>query len=423
MGRIVYSAVLYLLLPLLFLRLWLKGRKSPNYRKRWAERLGYFSVPKRYKGGICFHCVSVGETMAAVRLIKEIKQLHPQTPVTVTSTTPTGSDQVKATFGDDVFHIYLPFDLPHATRRFFRRLQPKLLVIMETELWPNLLHYADNCGCKTILANARLSQKSARGYQKIKRLTRKMMENIHLVAAHNQQDGNRFIELGLDKEKLSVTGSIKFDIEIDDQLLVDCQALKQQWAEDRLILVAGSTHKGEDEMILSAFSEVLKLHPSALLVLVPRHPERFDEVQQQIKSQGFKSLRRSQNKTPDNSIQVVLGDTMGELKLFWGIADIAFVGGSLIERGGHNPLEPALFAVPVLTGPHVFNFKQIYRLMQEQDAVIITPDQQSLSRSVIQLFDDMQSRQRLGNNAAQVLEQNKGALARLKAHITPLLIN
>lgn len=421
MTRILYSAVIYLVLPLLFLRLYLKGRKSPNYRKRWPQRLGFFTAPEQSQQGICFHCVSVGETLAAIKLINDIKQQFPSLPVTVTSTTPTGSDQVKAAFGDQVFHTYLPFDTPGAIKRFYRKLQPKLLIIMETELWPNLLHYAAKSGCKTVLANARLSEKSCRGYQKVQRLSRQMMDNVRLIAAHNQQDGERFIELGLAPEKLAVTGSIKFDIHLEPQLARQCQELKQQWAANRPVWVVGSTHEGEDEIILAAFAQVRQHHPDTLLVLVPRHPERFNSVESLIEHHHFKLQRRSAKADISADIQVVLGDTMGELKLFWGIADIAFVGGSLVEHGGHNPLEPALFAKPILSGPHVVNFKQIYRLMEQQKAVLITPDMPALADSVIHLLNDADYRQTLGNNGAQVLAENRGALDKLKAQIQALL--
>jgi 3-deoxy-D-manno-octulosonic-acid transferase len=417
MRRLLFSAVIYLLLPLLYLRIWLKGRQSPNYRKRWAERLGFFAAPKNIQNGFCFHCVSVGEAVAAIELIKQIQRHYPDKPITVTTTTPTGSDRVKAAFGDSVFHVYLPFDTPGAIKRFFKKVKPQLLIIIETELWPNLLHYANQFGTKTILANARLSEKSAKGYLKIAKLTQEMMNNIDLVAAQNQQDAERFGQLGLATNKLTVTGSIKFDINIDEQLKQHCQTLKTQWAPKRLVWVVGSTHLGEDELILQAFKQVLSVQSDALLVLVPRHPERFDQVAEMIAQAQLKMIRRSDNIAPDAQVQVVLGDTMGELMLFWGIADIAFIGGSLVEHGGHNPLEPALFGVPVLTGPHVFNFAQVYQLMSDKKAVLITPDAQSLATSVIQLLEDQGYREKLGQCGFSVVEENRGALARLTAEI------
>lgn len=422
MSRLLYSAVFFALLPLLFLRLWLKGRKSPNYRKRWAERLGFFDVPEKHSGGICFHCVSVGESIAAIKLIKSIKSQYPTHPVTVTTTTPTGSAQIQSAFGNEVFHVYLPFDTPGAIKRFFNKIQPKVLVIIETELWPNLLHYAKKTQCKTILANARLSQRSAKGYQKVASLTEQMLTNLDIVAAHNIEDGQRFVELGLVPAKLAVTGSIKFDISSNPALVEQSIALKEQWAPNRPIWVVGSTHQGEDEAVLQAFAQILKQHPDTLLILVPRHPERFKQVEQLLIAQHISYTKRSTGQSPTPSTQVILGDTMGELNLFWAMADICFVGGSLVEHGGHNPLEPALFAKAILTGPHTYNFKQIYELMEAQGAVIVTPDWQMLGNSVIDLLNDTQRRQLLGMNAKQVLDRNRGALERLKSLIKPLLI-
>ncbi|NQZ06751.1 MAG: lipid IV(A) 3-deoxy-D-manno-octulosonic acid transferase [Algicola sp.] len=426
MSRILFSAVIYLLLPLLFLRLWLKGRQSPDYRKRWTERLGFFNAPANIENGICFHCVSVGETLAAIPLIKNTFEQFPELNITVTTTTPTGSERVKAAFGDSVFHVYLPFDTPGAIKRFFAKVKPQLLVIIETELWPNLLHYARQYDCKTILANARLSQKSADGYRKITRLSRKMMKDVDLIAAHHQQDGERFIQLGLEQHKLTVTGSIKFDMNIDADLIEKSQALKALWAGEgaanRPIWVVGSTHQGEDELILQAFKQILTTIPNTLLVLVPRHPERFEQVAKLVETAKLSIIKRSDNIAPTDATQVVLGDTMGELMLFWGISDVAFVGGSLVERGGHNPLEPAALSVPVLSGPHVFNFKAIYALLEQQKAVIITPDPQTLANSVIHLLQDKGARETLGNNGFVVVEENRGALARLQSEISKLLV-
>lgn len=418
----LYSALVYLLLPLLFVRLWLRGIRLPAYRLRWAERLGFFTAPTNSRQGICFHCVSVGEAIAATPLIKQIQQQFADLPITITTTTPTGSDQIKATFGSSVFHLYLPFDTPFAIKRFFNQTQPHLLVIIETELWPNLLHQARLFGVKTLLANARLSAKSAAGYQKIATISRQMMDDITLVATHNRQDGERFLALGLSPQKLVVTGSIKFDICIDQQLRQRSEQLKAQWALNRPVWVAGSTHPGEDKLLLQVYRQVLAVQPDLLLVLVPRHQERFEQVARLITQEQFIWLRRSEGQVPERQTQVVLGDTMGELMLLWSLADIAFVGGSLVKHGGHNPLEPCAFNVPVLSGPHVFNFQQIYQQLIDNNAVLITPDAQQLSDSVIDLLQHQQTLQQLGRNASQVISQNRGALGRLHQQIARLLV-
>ena len=285
--RFIYSFIFTLIAPLLLLRMWFRGRKAPAYRLRWSERLALQSIPDCARNGIVIHCVSVGETMAAVPLIKAIKASYPDKPVTVTSTTPTGSDTVLRIFGDSVYHCYLPFDTPGAMSRFFRRLKPELLVVMETELWPNLLRYAAISSCKTILANARLSENSFNGYKKVSKMSAQMMKDLALVAAHNETDGERFKGLGLAAEKLSVTGSIKFEVNVSEQLLVLQKELKLEWELSRPIITAGSTHAGEDELLLEAITKLPKGNGRPLLVLVPRHPERFNNVEALIKRLGL----------------------------------------------------------------------------------------------------------------------------------------
>lgn len=425
MRKYLYNSLIRVLLPLLLLRLWIKGKQAPDYRLRWKERLGYFQTPEENRHGICFHCVSVGEANAAAPLIKQLQQQFPYFPITVTTTTPTGSDQVRRMFGSSVFHIYLPFDTPGAIKRFYQQTQPKLLVIFETELWPNLLHFAQQFRIKTLLANARLSEKSAQGYQKAPTLSRKMMADISLIAAHNQQDGNRFLNLGLTPNKLTITGSVKFDITIDKHLKQQSQLLKQQWLQPsiypRPIWVAGSTHEGEEALILESYQQALKTQPHLLLVLVPRHQDRFEKVAELIHLSGLNYVRRSDNAVPKRTTQVILGDTMGELLLFWALADVAFVGGSLVAHGGHNPLEPSALDVPVISGKHVVNFKQIYQSLQTSNAVLMVENSEQLTKAVLLLLAEKPIGQNLCKNATLVISENQGAMGRLNQHICQLL--
>ncbi|WP_289029286.1 lipid IV(A) 3-deoxy-D-manno-octulosonic acid transferase [uncultured Paraglaciecola sp.] len=425
MRKYLYNSLIRILVPLLLLRLWIKGKQAPDYRLRWRERLGYFKTSEANRHGICFHCVSVGEANAAAPLIKQLQQQFPYFPITITTTTPTGSDQVRRMFGDSVFHIYLPFDTPGAIKRFYQQTQPKLLVIFETELWPNLLHFAQKFRIKTLLANARLSEKSALGYQKAPTLSRKMMADISLIAAHAQQDANRFLKLGLTPNKLAITGSIKFDISIDKHLKQQSQQLKQQWlapsSYQRPIWVAGSTHEGEEELILSSYKQALQTQPHLLLVLVPRHQERFEQVAELVHLSGLNYIKRSDGSLPDASTQVILGDTMGELLLFWALADIAFVGGSLVQHGGHNPLEPSALDVPVISGKHVFNFKQIYQSLQTSNAVLMVENPVQLTNAVLQLLAEKRMRQNMCKNATLVISENQGATGRLNQHICQIL--
>ena len=424
--RIIYSTVITLLLPLLFLRLFIKGSKSPDYRKRWAERVGFFECPESAQNGIWFHCVSVGETLAVVPLIRQVRAQYPHLPITVTTTTPTASARVRDSFNDSVFHVYLPFDTPGAIKRFFSKVKPKLLVIVETELWPNLIYQAKKCQCKTLLANARLSNRSGRRYkEKLTTLSQGMMDDISFVAAHHVDDGERFKAIGLVDSKLEITGSIKFDVEVDENIKNQAQQLLQDLPNNiqnkRPVWVVGSTHLGEDEQVLSAFKQILTVFPDTLLILVPRHPERFNQVAELISQQGLSSIRRSEQQPLTGNTQVLLGDTMGELMLFWACADVAFVGGSLVERGGHNPLEPAAFAVPVLSGPHVFNFTAIYEMLKHQDAVAFVDDSDSLAQQVLNLLQQPQMAKQQGENAAKVVAQNRGAEDKLLAIIEQLL--
>jgi 3-deoxy-D-manno-octulosonic-acid transferase len=421
MGRFFYFIALYLWLPITYIKIWRKGRQSPEYRKRWGERLGFFTIDKKNQNGICFHCVSVGETLAAIPLIKKVQQQYPQLPITVTTMTPTGSEQVRLAFADSVFHVYLPFDTPGAVKRFLTKVRPKLLVIIETELWPNLLHFSRLNNTKILVANARLSERSAAGYQRFNRITHKMMQDISHVSAQTEQDGQRYCQLGLAKNKLSVSGSIKFDILLEQSLKQKSQLLRQQWAPHRPVWVVGSIHIDELNDIFLAFEQVLTSVPDLLLVVVPRHPEYFQSISEQIKKSTFNMIKRSDNCSPDSGVQIVLGDTMGELLLFWGIADIAFVGGSLIECGGHNPLEPAVFSLPIITGPHVYNFTVIYELLKLNEGVLFASDAEELATRVLTLLQEPLYRKTVGKNACLVVEENRGTLNKLFTEVEKLL--
>ncbi|WP_422655607.1 lipid IV(A) 3-deoxy-D-manno-octulosonic acid transferase [Leminorella grimontii] len=420
MLRFIYSFLLYLLQPFIWLRLFLRGRKAPQYRKRWAERYG-FCRGKVEPDGIMLHSVSVGETLTAIPLVRALRYRYPRLPITVTTMTPTGSERVLSAFGDDVHHVYLPYDLPGSVNRFLNQVRPKLVIIMETELWPNLIHQLNRRQIPLVIANARLSERSANGYQKLGKTIRDMMRKITLIAAQNQEDGERFIQLGLKRSQLAVTGSLKFDISVTPELSSRALSLRRQWAPHRPVWIAASTHDGEEQIVLNAHKALLERHPDLLLILVPRHPERFSTAEQLTAVAGLKFITRSSGKVPTGDEQVVIGDTMGELMLLYGIADVAFVGGSLVERGGHNPLEPAAHGVPVVMGPHTFNFKDICSKLQQAEGLIVATDADSLAESVEGLLSNEEYRQRCGQNATNVLMQNQGALEKLLALLEPYL--
>ncbi|MGL9720600.1 lipid IV(A) 3-deoxy-D-manno-octulosonic acid transferase [Symbiopectobacterium sp.] len=420
MLQTLYTILLYLIQPLIWLRLWLRGRKAPAYRRRWSERYG-FCAEKVKPNGIMLHSVSVGETLAAIPLVRALRHRYPSLPITVTTMTPTGSERVRSAFGNDVYHVYLPYDLPCALKRFFDQVNPKLVIIMETELWPNLITELHRRNIPLVIANARLSERSAAGYKKIGSLTRSILRRTTLIAAQNQEDGERFIDLGLQRSHLAVTGSLKFDISVTPELAARAVALRRQWASRRPVWIATSTHEGEEAIILAAHRELLNLFPDLLLILVPRHPERFPTTQALTQILGFSYTLRSSGEVPATDTQVVIGDTMGELMMLYGIADIAFVGGSLVERGGHNPLEPAAHAIPVLMGPHTFNFKDICLKLSEAGGLITVKDADSIVKEVNSLLTDEDYRLYYGRHAVGVLHQNQGALQRLLTLLEPYL--
>ncbi len=422
MNRSLYTLLLHLALPLIALRLYLRGRKAPAYRLRIAERFA-FQLPPLKPGGIWVHAVSVGESIAAAPMIRALRERHPELPITVTCMTPTGSERIRALFGDSVQHCYLPYDLPWAAARFLDRLQPKLAVIMETELWPNHIHQCAMRGIPTVLANARLSEKSARGYARFKGLTRPMLAEMSWIAAQTEAEAERFRQLGARPECVSVTGSIKFDLTIDPELQPRAQMLRSSWgAEKRPVWIAASTHAGEDEIILAAHRQLLVECPDSLLILVPRHPERFEAVHVLCQREGFSTVRRSSGQPVGESDQVLLGDTMGELLFLYALADVAFVGGSLVPSGGHNLLEPAALGLPVLSGPHLFNFLDIAAQLREAGALKEVADASVLHEALQQLQADNAPHQRMVQAGLEVLKTNQGVLERLLVGLERFLL-
>ena len=421
MNRTFYTLLLHLVLPLIALRLYLRSRKAPAYRQRIAERFA-FQLPPLKPGGIWVHAVSVGESIAAAPMIRALRERHPELPITVTCMTPTGSERIRALFGDQVQHCYLPYDLPWAAGRFLDRVRPKLAVIMETELWPNHIHQCARRGIPTVLANARLSEKSARGYARFKGLTRPMLAEMSWIAAQTEAEAERFRQLGARPECVSVTGSIKFDLTVDPELKPRAQALRASWGADtRPVWIAASTHAGEDEIILAAHRQLLAEQPDSLLILVPRHPERFEAVHVLCQREGFATVRRSSGAAVGKGAQVLLGDTMGELLFLYALADVAFVGGRLVAGGGHNLLEPAALGVPVLSGPHLFNFLEIAAQLRGAGALVNVADCEALARQLWQILNETEERQRMGSAGLVVLRANQGSLARLLGGVESLL--
>ncbi|RBC02058.1 3-deoxy-D-manno-octulosonic acid transferase [Pseudomonas sp. MWU12-2115] len=415
MNRTLYTALFYLGLPLVAIRLWLRSRKAPAYAKRIGERFSY-GMPPLQPGGIWVHAVSVGESIAAAPMIRALMQRYPQLPITVTCMTPTGSERIQALFANEprIQHCYLPYDLPCAAARFLDHAKPKLAVIMETELWPNHIHQCAKRGIPVALANGRLSERSAKGYGRFSKLTAPMLAEMSFFAVQTEAEAQRFRDLGARPQTVEVTGSIKFDLTIDPQLLQRAAELRGQWqALERPVWIAASTHEGEDEVVLDAHRRLLANYPNALLILVPRHPERFNSVFELCQREGFATVRRSSGANVEANTSVLLGDTMGELLFLYALADSAFVGGSLVPNGGHNLLEPAALAKPVISGPHLFNFLDIAAQLREAGALAEVDDAEGLAVAVQRLFELPRDAQRMAEAGLAVMRRNQGALQRL----------
>lgn len=420
--RRLYTALLYLIIPLVLLRFLWRSRSAPDYRRRIGERFG-FLPGLTAGGGLWVHAVSVGEVQASVPLIQRLLQVHPQLPVVVTTTTPTGSRRLRELLGEAVLHVYAPYDVPLVVRRFLDASHPRLAVFIETEVWPNILEQCRRRDIPTVLANARLSERSALGYARLGGFSRAVFGTLGLVAAQSEADAQRFRALGVAPERAVVTGSIKFDVRLPPSVREQSAVIKRIWGEDRPVWIAASTHEGEDEQVLAAHRRVLEVVPDALLVLVPRHPERFGRVIQLAVKQGFELVKRSDNRPCGPTTEVFVGDSMGELPMFFPAADLAFMGGSLVHHGGHNPLEPAASGVPVVTGPHMFNFARITDILLAAEAAVQVTSTDELVDTVVTWLGDASLRARVGENGRRVVEQNRGALDQLVALVEGLLVD
>lgn len=424
MLRFFYTALMYAIQPFLMLFMWKRGVSVPEYSKRLGERYGFYGKnPPPKPNGIVVHAASVGEVIAATRLVKLIRLAYPELPITVTTVTPTGSARVKSAFGDKVSHFYLPYDLPYSINQFFDFIQPKLIIVIETELWPNFIRQAKNRHIPFVIANARLSPRSAKRYGWIRNSMKNILNDISLIMAQDQISAERYLQLGFDSTKLVNTGNLKFDLEISEKLrqkVLDT-ALQLKITE-RPVWIAGSTHEGEEEMILNAHKMLLNDYPNLVLILVPRHPERFKSVEKLIIKSGLKYILRSEHQTLENNCSVLLGDTMGEMMVLYGLAQIAFVGGSLVHHGGHNPLEPIAYKIPVISGRHTFNFPEVFDKLRNVHGVLEIDDcEKSLAQAVGNLLKNATARRQIGQAGFAVLQENQGALHRQLELLYPYL--
>ena len=406
--RFIYSLLLYLLVPWVLTRLVWRGLQNRGYWRRWGERFGF--VPRRQGPLIWLHAVSVGEVRASAPLVKALRRDYPGITILITTMTPTGSATVHELFGAAVAHCYVPYDLPTAVWRFLNRSRPRLALIMETELWPNLFHQCHTRGVPLILANVRMSEKSARGYRRFAGLTRATLAGVSRVGAQTEADAERMRALGA--TQVEVTGSIKFEMDVPADLAARTAALRGAIG-NRPVWVAASTRVGEEEYVLDAFARLRERMPLLLLVLVPRHPERFETVARLCHQRGFPIERRSHgSKSVVSETAILLGDTMGELLLFHAAADVSYIGGSLVPFGGQNLLEAAAVGTPVVFGPHMFNFSEISRMALERGAGRQVQDAAELASAVAGYLENPAARKVAGEAGQRMVAENRGALAK-----------
>jgi len=406
MARLAYSLLLYAITPLIWLRLAWRGRKQPEYLQHLGERYGFYpgAVPSKL---IWVHAVSVGETRAAQPLIEGLMARWPDHRILLTGMTPTGRAAGREVYGERVIQAYLPYDYPGSVARFFKHFSPTFGVLMETEIWPNLLQATRQAGVPVVLANARLSARSARGYGRFRRLVGPAFAALSGVAAQTRGDADRLLALGV--KEIEVAGNLKFDVRPP----ADKIALGQQWRQaigSRPVWLAASTREGEEALILEAWRRAAL--PDALLVLVPRHPQRFDEVAALLRQQGLPSVRRSES-LPDGNTAVWLGDSMGEMAAYYSLADLAFIGGSLLPLGGQNLIEAAACGCPVLVGPHTFNFLQATEDAIAAGAAQRVGDADALGELVAALLRDAGRLDAMRRASAEFARAHQGAAERM----------
>jgi 3-deoxy-D-manno-octulosonic-acid transferase len=419
MLRLLYSALLYVVAPLAYLATALRGLRDASYRDRLGERFGFtqlrFATPP-----IWIHAVSVGEVQAAAALVRALAQRYPQHPILLTTATPTGAQRVRALFGEAVRHAYLPYDLPGAVRRFLARTTPRLAIIMEREIWPNLFRACFGRRIPILLASARISERSGQRHQRFAGLFREALACDVTIAAQTPADAERFRAIGIPAAAVHVTGNIKFDFEVPEEARRAGAHIRAELGS-RPVWIAGSTHEREEDIVLNAHERVRAARNDALLLLVPRHPNRFDAVKSWLRARNVRFVSRSTREAVAADTAVLLVDTLGELMSFYAAANVAFVGGSLVPIGGHNLLEPAALNRPIIVGPHNFNAADIAQMFLESGAALQVESATELAAAVLDLLTSAAHRDEMIAQAHALLQANRGALARVLALIENLL--
>ncbi|UOA07927.1 lipid IV(A) 3-deoxy-D-manno-octulosonic acid transferase [Methylobacter sp. S3L5C] len=418
--RIIYSCFFYLLIPFILLRLLWRGIKAPAYRCRWRERFALYNK-KFPQDVIWFHAVSVGEAEALFPLVRHIQRQHPDVKLLITTTTPTGSARVTEVMQETVAHVYLPYDIPGAVNRFIRCFKPKLAVIMETEIWPNLFMSCGKNNIPLYIINARLSEKSSRGYQKIPSLVHSALAQVKGIATQTIDDASRFIAIGADSDKVSMLGNIKFDVEIPQSIIIQGLQVKNDLFGGRFVWLIASTHKDEEALFLEIYKEIKQKIPELLLVIAPRHPERFADVEKLCEQLQLAVVMRTSGNIINTETDVYLADTMGELKILYAAADVAFVGGSMVPTGGHNILEASAVGIPVMFGPYMTNFKEIVRGVLSGKAAIQCQNKEDVVNAMLALYEQPAYRAALAEKGLLFVRQNQGAIARIYAMLNQVI--
>lgn len=411
LSRFFYSLLITLLTPFFVVRLYLKGRQSPAYKQRIRERFAFlsvFDVPIT----VWVHAVSVGETIASKAVVEGLIDKYGAEHILMTTTTPTGADTVKRLFKGQIRHRYFPYDLPGVVHAYLKKVNPEVIVVIETEIWPNLWHVAKARNIPVMMVNARLSEKATRRYLKLKSLVAETVNKATCIACRNQNDVANFKRIGAKTEILRAVGDVKLDLVFDESLRESAKVLREQWGSHRVVLVAASTHQGEDEQVLDLYAGLVKDIANLLLIIVPRHPERFDNVSALVASRGLQVQRRSEGVAFKPATEVIVGDSMGEMMMWYAAADTVLMGGSLVPTGGHNPIEPIVAGSPVVSGVHVFNFAEAYKMFTSVDAAWVETQHSDVLQRLNLLLRDEGLRKRAVAQGQSYIEENRGAVAK-----------
>ncbi|WP_367670755.1 lipid IV(A) 3-deoxy-D-manno-octulosonic acid transferase [Sodalis-like secondary symbiont of Drepanosiphum platanoidis] len=409
----IYNIIMFLIQPYIWIRFFFKKKNIFLKDKRFFERYGFFNK-KIKSNGILIHAVSVGEILSSIPLIKLLKKKYPKIPIIFTTTTISGSKLINLKYNKNIFHLYFPYDLFFSVNRFLNKISPRIIILMERELWPNFIYLAFSKKIPLIIANARLSNKSVIFYKKINFFMLSILKKITLIAAQSNKDKMSFLDIGIKNNKIKVTGNIKFNISINSKLKLNAIKLKKKWAHNRYIWIAGSTHKGEEKIIIKAHKKLLKIFPNLLLIIVPRHINRCFSIEKIIINHNLKYIYKSSGKNPSINTNIIIVDTIGELLLLYRISDIAFIGGSLINKYyGHNPLEAAINSIPILIGPYTKNFLDICYKLKKLNGLIIVKNIIDLVKNISNLLKNNNYRLTQGKNGYKIFYKNSLPLLNL----------